>query len=307
MRSCEERGTKRRAETFSNSSLQQIAHQDVNNPNTGTIRENKKVKDALKNLGGLLDTVQAELGRQTNLAKLAQASKMGARRSKLYYGNVIDKDEQHRQRFFVLRSLLTFISCVPSPLLIFFGALGGDEKYYRMAVAAWPIEALFVLLHFVITVERSTREPNPEEKVHYVAHYICHWMSVIVYLSLNPGVTSLPPVIGMMILTSSPLYYTLKQVRAAIQQYHLLKGDIGKYVDEVFILLLGVLVPQLYLFFEQLSSYSGEDSAVGFNANLCINIHLLELGLFDIAVLGEKRRGAKRRNRLQHATNLHSS
>ena len=185
----------------------------LTNPNTGTVRENKKVTEALKTLKGSLEQVQTELGRQSNLAKLAQASSLGpnVRRSSLYYGNA-----EHTQRFFILRSILTTISCIPSPLLVFGGAiLGDDVAYYRMAVAAWPVEALFVLLHFVITVERSTREPNPEEKVHFVLHFICHWASIIIYLAINPDASTspMPAIISMMILTSTPLYYMLKQVR----------------------------------------------------------------------------------------------
>ena len=92
-----------------------------------------------------------------------------------------------------------------------------------------------------------------------MAHFVCHWVAIISYLVLNPGTTALWPVILLAFLTSTPMYYLLKQVRAAVQQYHVLKGNSGEYVDEVFILLLGVLVPQLYLWFETWSSYSGED------------------------------------------------
>ncbi|GMI11926.1 hypothetical protein TrRE_jg6613 [Triparma retinervis] len=260
---------------------------------TGTVRQNKKVVKALNQLSESMVIVQDELNLQKNLAKLEQMKNgegSSKRRSKLYYGK--DSAENHHQRFVVLRNILTFMSCAPPLILIVIALAKNDSRYYRLAVALWPIEALFVLLHFVITIERSTREPNPEEKVHFVLHFVCHWSSIIIYLVLNPHITAIWPVVGMALLTSTPLYFMLKQVRAAVQQYHILQNDIGDYVDEVFVLLLGVLVPQLYLWFETWSSYSGEDegtsshNGVGFNGNLCISLLLLELGLFDIAVLG---------------------
>lgn len=228
------------------SALQQ-ATSDTTVSQTGTVRQNQKVVKALNQLSESMVIVQDELNLHKNLAKLEQmkgSERSYKRRSKLYYGKHI---ENHHQRFIVLRNLLTFMSSAPPIILVIVAFATDDSRYYRLAVALWPIEALFVLLHFVITIERSTREPNPEEKVHFVMHFSCHWCSIIVYLALNPHITALWPVVGMAFLTSTPLYYMLKQVRAAVQQYHILQNDIGEYVDEVFVLLLGVLVPQLYL------------------------------------------------------------
>ena len=148
--------------------LQQTASSETVSA-TGTVRQNKKVVHALNRLSESMIVVQDELNLQKNLAKLAEmkAKEGKKRRSKLYYGNKDGGEMDHvTQRFFALRSILTFISCIPPAALVFGGAiLIEDKRYYRLAVAFWPIEALFVLLHFIITIERSTREPNPEEKV----------------------------------------------------------------------------------------------------------------------------------------------
>ncbi|GMH48856.1 hypothetical protein TL16_g00391 [Triparma laevis f. inornata] len=272
-------------------------NQETVNPNTGTVRENKKVKAALRELEDNLETVQTELKRQTNASKLAKTRQITLRRSKLYYGSNFSAAE-HKKRFSFLRWFLTLASGGPGPFLILLAVVLDSAAWYHIAVAAWPIEMLYVLLHFIITIERTSVHPYREEKIHFVLWYACHWASVVFYSVYNPSVANWLPTLGLMAVTSTPLYYMLKQIRAAVQQYHIVEEDSGKYVDEVFLLLIGVLLPQLYLFFEIVSCYnadsgeaeSGEEpwaeNIVRINANLCLIVHLMELALFDIACIG---------------------
>ncbi|GMH83970.1 hypothetical protein TrVE_jg10226 [Triparma verrucosa] len=284
-------------EAFSNAQNQ---NQFSVNPDTGTIRENKQVKQALRELEDNLETVQTELRRQTNAAKLTETRRLTNsphRRSKLYYGSSLSA-EDHKKRFSFLRWLLTLASAGPPVFLVFLALALDSAAWYYIAVAAWPIEMLYVLLHFIITIERTSIHPYPEEKIHFVLWYACHWVSVVFYSLYNPQVANWLPTVGLMVVTSTPLYYMLKQIRTAVQQYHIVNEDSGKYVDEVFLLLIGVLLPQLYLFFEIVSCYnadsgetgSGEepwaDNIVRINANLCLIVHLMELALFDIACIG---------------------
>jgi hypothetical protein len=112
--------------------------------------------------------------------------------------------------------------------------------------------------------------------------------SVVTYVALNPSIAPIWGCVVLALFTSSPMYFVLRQVRAAVQQNHLMVGDLGEYVDEAFMTVLGILLPQVYYFLETVGSFLGEEEGanVGRNANLAVNLNLLELCLFEIAVVG---------------------
>ena len=261
----------------------------------------KRVEEVQERLKGekLQSKLQSLRKMQGNSFEFGRRRKGKKRRpSKLLYYDMADV----RHGFYLLKNILVFLSCAPPIIFVFVGGIVYDnEKYYHICVSAWPIEALFVMVHFLITIERSTMDPNSEEKVHFIAHYISHWASILTYQTMKqePSFVSLLPMLGLMLLTSAPLYYLLKRVRGAIQQFQSLKGTTGNYVDEVFSLLMGgVLVPLLYLFFETTSSWANNAASEGMIesytpqnnvaivANLSLSVHLLELGLFNVAILG---------------------
>lgn len=109
--------------------------------------------------------------------------------------------------------------------------------------------------------------------------------SVVTYVALNPSIAPIWGCVVLALFTSSPMYFVLRQVRAAVQQNHLMVGDLGEYVDEAFMTVLGILLPQVYYFLETVGSFLGEEEGanVGRNANLAVNLNLLELCLFEMS------------------------